>query len=74
MGNAVRNAFETMLAGIFIMLFVALMVGLPTMFLWNWLMPIIFGLTRITFWQAVGVNLLSTVLFKSSKSSKDKDN
>ncbi|MFN0105020.1 MAG: hypothetical protein ACKV2U_23420 [Bryobacteraceae bacterium] len=31
--------------------------------LWNWLMPGIFGLTAITFWQAVGLLALSWLLF-----------
>lgn len=39
--------------------------GLPLMLLWNWLMPTLFGLPIITFWQAVGLNFLSTILFKS---------
>ena len=46
----------------------ALILALPTMWLWNWLMPAIFGLTKITFWQALGINLLSSILFKSSSS------
>jgi hypothetical protein len=33
------------------------------MLLWNWLMPAIFGLTVITFWQALGVLVLSKILF-----------
>lgn len=33
------------------------------MFLWNWLMPAIFGLTVITFWQALGLLVLSKILF-----------
>ena len=33
------------------------------MFLWNWLMPAIFGLTIITFWQALGLLILSKILF-----------
>lgn len=33
------------------------------MFLWNWLMPVIFGLTAITFWQALGLLVLSKILF-----------
>ena len=44
---------------------VALILGLPLMLLWNWLMPEIFGLTEITFWQAVGLNFLSSTLFKT---------
>jgi hypothetical protein len=33
------------------------------MLLWNWLMPVIFGLSEISFWQAVGLNLLASILF-----------
>ncbi|MCI0511637.1 hypothetical protein L0128_00300 [candidate division KSB1 bacterium] len=43
----------------------ALILGVVVMGLWNWLMPPIFGLTRITFWQAWGLVLLSHILFKS---------
>jgi hypothetical protein len=37
--------------------------GLVTMGLWNWLMPVLFGLKTIGFWQAVGLVLLSKILF-----------
>jgi len=33
------------------------------MWLWNWLMPAIFSLGVITFWQAAGLLLLSKILF-----------
>lgn len=33
------------------------------MLLWNWLMPVIFGLTVITFWQALGLFVLSKIFF-----------
>ncbi len=36
------------------------------MLLWNWLMPVIFGLTVITFWQALGLLALSKILFGSA--------
>lgn len=48
----------------------ALLFALPTMWLWNWLMPQIFGLKVITFWQALGLNILCGILFKGSSSSK----
>ena len=35
-----------------------------TMWLWNWLMPAIFKLPAITFWQAAGILILSHILFK----------
>jgi len=37
--------------------------GLIVSGLWNALMPAIFGLRAITFWQAVGILLLSRILF-----------
>lgn len=37
--------------------------SLATMLLWNWLMPSIFGLTLISFWQAAGLLALSRILF-----------
>lgn len=43
----------------------ALIMAFPTLWLWNWLMPSIFGLSTITFWQALGLNFLSSILFKS---------
>lgn len=37
--------------------------GFLVMSLWNWLMPVIFTLNPITFWQALGLFLLSRILF-----------
>ncbi|MDE1162059.1 MAG: hypothetical protein PW792_08955 [Acidobacteriaceae bacterium] len=37
--------------------------GYVTMRLWNWLMPTIFGWKMITFAQAIGLLLLSKILF-----------
>lgn len=44
--------------------FVALL-GLVVMLLWNWLMPDIFGLKRLNYWQAWGLLVLCWILFKS---------
>jgi hypothetical protein len=57
------NILTGILTLIGIMGLVALIIGLPLMLLWNWLMPTLFGLPFITFWQAVGLNFLSTILF-----------
>jgi len=35
------------------------------MVLWNWLMPSLFGLITISFWQAVGIFVLCRLLFGS---------
>ena len=36
--------------------------GFVVMSLWNWLMPALFGVRLITFWQALGVLVLSRIL------------
>jgi hypothetical protein len=51
---------------IFIPFFFVGMAALITwilMLLWNWLMPLIFDLTTITFWQALGLLIMSKILF-----------
>ena len=62
----------------------AILFGFVIMWLWNWLMPMIFGLTTLTFWEAVGVFILFKILLggcggfggknkKHSKKSKCKN-
>jgi|SRR5581483_11875252 len=41
----------------------ALVLGFIIMRLWNWLMPPLFGLRAIGYWQALGLLLLSKILF-----------
>ena len=38
--------------------------GLVVMLLWNWLMPEIFGLKQVNYWQAWGLLILCSILFK----------
>jgi len=45
-------------------LFVAVL-GLVTQMLWNWLVPELFGGHVVTYWQALGLILLSKILFWS---------
>ncbi len=62
-----RTLSEKILAGIgFAILGVGMLalLGLVVMLLWNWLMPDIFGLKQLNYWQAWGLLLLSTILFK----------
>jgi hypothetical protein len=53
------------LLGLVIAVVLSLALGCAVMWLWNWLMPALFRLPRINFWQAVGLLLLSHILFKS---------
>jgi len=41
----------------------ALVFGLLVKALWNWLMPALFGLGTITYWQAFGIVILAKLLF-----------
>jgi hypothetical protein len=57
----------------------AILFGFVIMWLWNWLMPEIFGLTTLTYWQAVGLFILSKILIGTGgsgggKSHKSKHN
>lgn len=38
-------------------------VSVAVMLLWNWLIPGIFGFVTINFWQALGLLVLSRILF-----------
>ncbi len=56
------------------------LLGIAVMSLWNWLMPELFGLPEIGYWQAVGLFVLCHLLFKShiegshdGKKKKDDD-
>ncbi len=40
-----------------------LLFGMVVVWLWNWLMPMIFGLPTITFWQGVGLFVLAKLFF-----------
>jgi hypothetical protein len=48
------------LIGFIVFMFVG---GILVQWLWNWLLPDIFGLRRVTFWEALGLLALSRILF-----------
>jgi hypothetical protein len=49
--------------GILAFLAVVALFGLAAMFLWNALLPDIFGLPEINYWQAAGMLLLARIVF-----------
>jgi hypothetical protein len=53
------------LSGIALAIGFALVFGYVVMLLWNWLMPLVFHLTVITYLQAVGIIILAKLLFGS---------
>jgi len=51
------------IAGVGVAILFAFVFGIVVKVLWNWLMPGLFGLKEITFWQAFGIVLLAKLLF-----------
>ena len=73
MRNYVLRAFGAILMTLALWPTVSLLLAWPVKLLWNWLMPVIFGLPLITFWQAAGLMLLISILFRWSVSVKTND-
>lgn len=48
--------------GVAVLLFFMLILAVPAMLLWNWLMPEIFGLGRIGYLQTLGLMILARLL------------
>lgn len=49
--------------GILMAIAMGLVFGYLVVYLWNWLMPSIFGLVKITYWQGFGLIVLAKILF-----------
>lgn len=67
--NFFTNLVTFIVALVFVAIF-ALILAFPVMWLWNWIMPAVFGLIKITFWQALGINLLCGFLFRGTTTAK----
>lgn len=68
-----NNVIEGILIIVGLIVLAAILLALPLQLLWNWLMPTIFNLPMITFWQALGLNIMSGILFKSNVNVKKED-
>ncbi|MBA4348261.1 MAG: hypothetical protein C0413_05385 [Clostridiales bacterium] len=58
------------IAGAFLL---GLLLGNLIMWLWNWLMPSLFGLRTIGFWEGLGLLLLAKIFFGFSSSGGSDD-
>lgn len=58
-GNRVARVLKVI---VFVVLAAAVL-SFFVMHLWNWLMPAIFGIHLIGYWQALGILVLSKILF-----------
>lgn len=68
--NDVGVLIGKIVLGLLMLVSLAVIFAFPTMWLWNWLMPVIFKLTEINLWQALGINILSGLLFRSTNTVK----
>ena len=57
--------------GIAVGVLFAFLFGWLVMLLWNWIMPAVFGIGTITFWQAWGLVILTHILFKCGPGHHD---
>jgi hypothetical protein len=64
------KSIEAILLVIGLLILSALLMAIPTMLLWNWLLPHLFNIPAITLYEAVGINILSGILFKSNVNIK----
>jgi hypothetical protein len=62
------------LGGFFLFVFLAFILGFFIMILWNWLMPTLFALPEISYWQAWGLFILSKLLFCTGRQDKSHHN
>ena len=62
-GSKVFRIVGWTVMGLFFAALFALVFGFVVKWLWNWLMPTLFGLGVITYWQAFGIVLLAKLLF-----------
>jgi len=63
------QAIGTFVAAVAFLVGLSLIMAVPTMLLWDWLMPELFDLKEITLFQAWGLNFLCGMLFKSHNST-----
>ena len=58
MENATTMIMTTVaVLGIAILL--SIVIAFPTMSIWNYVMPVVFGLSKISFWQALALLILA---------------
>lgn len=65
------KALGLLTAALMLMVFLGFVFTLPVMLLWNALLPELFNFPAIGFWQAMGINMLTGMLFRPYSAKKD---
>lgn len=72
--NKLSESIGTIIAALLLIAFAALLMAFPTKWLWNaCLVPAVDGIHQIGFLQALGLNFLFSILFKSHTSTSKND-
>jgi hypothetical protein len=70
-GRKVLKIVGGVIAGIMVAVALSFIIGVIVMLLWNWLMPELFGLGEINYWQGFGIVLFVKLLFSNGGSRKE---
>ena len=66
--------FQKIITAIGVLILATILFAFPTQFLWNTcLVDAIDGINPISFWQAFGINVLASVLFKPASINTNND-
>ena len=63
-----EDVIAAVLGVILVVAISGLLLALPVLIVWNLVVPDVFGLPTITFWQALGISMLTRMLFAPSRS------
>jgi hypothetical protein len=63
--NGIRPVLKWGAIGIAAAAALVALAGWVVRLLWNWLMPAVFGLPQVTYWQALGIFILAHLLLGS---------
>ena len=66
MTEAIVRLISAALIAFLVVTLLALVMAYPTTWLWNYLMPALFGLTKIHVGQALCINILSGIILKGT--------
>jgi carbon starvation protein CstA len=65
LGSEVVYIISMVLVFIILLIVIACFLAFPVKWLWNALMPMLFNLQEITFWEALELEILCSLLFKT---------
>lgn len=72
-----NNFFKTaggFLSAVLVVVFVTALIGFLGKYLWDYVMPSVFGLPEITFWQMWALMFLAKILFSNELNVTNKNN